>query len=417
MSAFRPRPNKVKHLVVVQTLDELHKKKMSDLGSNFDKLEYISKTGDLLVNYYDIVAGAYYNSETGDGDTETNLDEISENIVNTCDGDEDGDGDEQIEDRITFNSIDASSELKALNLLSQKNRKAKKPIKKRRAEKNIGGNKTIFQFFSSEPSQIEQSGLKQSSEENKPDNKLTNVNRASLAEKFRTIIDKNYACTKVKNSKIVYCSVHPDVEKTPNSSEGCYTCKICGETEHIIMESETVNHKDTNNEKQKYPYKKINHLKEKLNQFQSKETADVPDTIYDKINAELKKCRIRPEMATPLQIKSILKKNRSTNYYEHLQQIYCKITNSPPVTLSRDLEEQIITMFQYMQDSFQSHCPKYRSNFLSYSYVLNKLFRIKGFERHAKFFGLLKSKEKLREQDSIWAKICKDMGWKFHSSF
>jgi hypothetical protein len=36
---------------------------------------------------------------------------------------------------------------------------------------------------------------------------------------------------------------------------------------------------------------------------------------------------------------------------------------------------------------------------------------------HAKYFNLLKSKEKLREQDFIWKKICTDMQWKFHSSF
>jgi hypothetical protein len=69
-----------------------------------------------------------------------------------------------------------------------------------------------------------------------------------------------------------------------------------------------------------------------------------------------------------------------------------------------------------MQESFQKYCPRHRSNFLSYSYVLNKLFRIVGLEKHSRFFGLLKSKEKLRDQDAIWAKICKDMKWKFFSS-
>ena len=244
----------------------------------------------------------------------------------------------------------------------------------------------------------------------------TITNRATLQEKYLMIIDKNYACTKVKNSKIIMC-LNCNVEKTVFQSEGYIACKKCGEVEHTIMENDCQNYNDPNGEKQKYPYKKINHLKEKLNQFQSKETADVPQIVYDKIYLELKKKRIKNEKVIPLDIKAILKKYRFTNYYEHLQQIYCKISGSQPVTLSRNIEENIANRFQSIQDSFQTHCPKNRSNFLSYSYVLNKLFRIMGYEKHSNFFGLLKSKEKLRDQDNIWMKICKDMAWEFHSSF
>ena len=72
---------------------------------------------------------------------------------------------------------------------------------------------------------------------------------------------------------------------------------------------------------------------------------------------------------------------------------------------------------QAMQEAFQRHRPDVRSNFLSYYYVLNKLFKIVGLEQHSSFFQLLKSKEKLREQDDIWEKICRDMKWNFFSSF
>jgi hypothetical protein len=74
-------------------------------------------------------------------------------------------------------------------------------------------------------------------------------------------------------------------------------------------------------------------------------------------------------------------------------------------------------MFQAIQPSFHRYCPRDRFNFLSYAYVLNKLLRLLGMEKESKYFNLLKSKEKLRDQDAIWSKICKDMGWKYHSSF
>jgi hypothetical protein len=426
MSSFKQRPNKLKYRSDTTTLDEIHKDLMNKFDSNYKKLEYLSKTGDLIVGYYEKISGHQYdqnfkkdtdindindeNENENENENESeyidinkNNDDYDENDFNNeknkeiCDSDENADI-----------SRMPSHDLKILNLLSRKNRKTKKPIKKRKINTVDPSCRSIFQFFSQPEQELEK-------KEN-GDDFLLKLNRAELQEKFLFIIDKNYACTKVKTPKSVIC-LNCNIEKILFSSEGCYICKKCGETEHIVMESENNNNKENNFEKQKYPYKKINHLKEKLNQFQSKETADVPDKIYDLIYDDLKKKRIRPEYATPAIIKAILKKNRQTNFYEHLQQIYCKITGCSPITLSREIEATIIGMFQAMQEPFQKHRPDDRSNFLSYAYVLNKLFRIIGLEEHSKFFYLLKSKEKLRDQDNIWAKICKDMNWRFFSSF
>jgi hypothetical protein len=123
-------------------------------------------------------------------------------------------------------------------------------------------------------------------------------------------------------------------------------------------------------EKQNYLYKKIDHLKEKLFQFQQNKSA---------------KIRL------------------------------CKITGSLPITLTKETETIIINMFQSMQEPLKKYSD-HRSNFLSYSYVLNKLFGIINLEHHSKFYSLLESKEKLRDHDNIWEKICRDMEWKFISS-
>jgi predicted RNA-binding Zn-ribbon protein involved in translation (DUF1610 family) len=375
--------------------DEINK-----TSGNSEVLEYISKAGDLLVNYYSITCGIYYN-----------VDEDVDMSDNTLESEIDITEVEPVSSKqSTINSdsgIYISDKLKYLNQLSQKNRKVKKPVKKRRIAQDSFSGRSILQFLPVDKSQ--------ESIEKTSDNQMI-INRATLQDKYLMLIDKNYACEKSRVDNIVYCS-HCKIEKILVQSEGRFVCKVCGETEITIMESEIPNHKEMSNEKQKYPYKKSNHLKEKLNQFQSKESADVPDDICNLIKTDLKKRRIREENCTPPDIRSILKKHRQTQYYEHLQQIYCKISKTDPVTLSRETEETILNMFQAMQESFHTHCPANRSNFLSYSYVLNKLFKILGMNQHAKYFGLLKSKEKLREQDIIWSKICKDMGWKFHSSF
>jgi hypothetical protein len=422
MSQFKHRSTKLKFLTTTKTLGEYHQEHMSNMKSNYKELEYISKAGDLIVDYYEKISGIHYDTyDNTDVDNnepviidrkeieikKKKLETINEkNIIEESDI-------EQI-------YINPSHALKLLNLESQKKRKAKKPIKKRKLDNNISGGKSIFNFFVEENKddcEKKNDEIKQPPKLNKTDYNISSLNRAELQDKFLFLIDKNYACTRVKNLKNIFCT-RCNIEKTLFPSDGCYICQNCGETDdNIIMENETSNYKEITAEKQKYPYKKINHLKEKLNQFQSKETADVPDEVYTIIYNDLKKTRVPKEKISPIDIRSILKKHRQTVYYEHLQQIYCKITECPPITLSREIEEQIINMFQKIQDSFQKYRPNDRSNFLSYAYVLNKLFRIIKLEKHSKFFCLLKSKDKLREQDDIWEKICKDMGWKFYSSF
>ena len=186
--------------------------------------------------------------------------------------------------------------------------------------------------------------------------------------------------------------------------------------EHVIIESEIPSHKDAINEKPKYPYKKINHLIEKLNQFQSKETNNIPDDVFEKINNEIKKRRKSKDDITLRFIKDVLKKYRFNKFYENSQFIFSKITGIPPPILSRDQEEEVKKRFRLLEEPFMKHRPKDRSNFLNYSFVLHKIFLIMGLTNHAKYFTLLKSKEKLRLQDIVWKKICNELNWQFHSS-
>lgn len=408
---------------------------------NCEILNYASKIGDYLVDYYEKTSSIYYNPENiktniiyeEDIKTQKNqsIDEISEINENT----------EKNEDIVNLSlteNIQKSSKLDELTKFhefSKQTRKVKKPVKKRRIVQPTSSSTSILHFLSGKQTQQNNEENNQQNTENNNKNNLSNqtpndnqqtqnevISKSNLLHKYLMLIDKEYACGKVKAEKITYC---PDckltkgieIEKILFQSEGCFVCRECGHTHHAIMESELPSHKELANEKQKYPYKKINHLKEKLNQFQSKESADVPDDICATVRSDLRKMGLDPRKSTPPLIRSILKKHKWTHWYEHLQQIYCKVSGNKPITLSSETEEKIINMFQSMQDSFRLHCPKHRSNFLSYAYVLNKIFRILKMSEHAKFFALLKSKEKLREQDAIWKKICEDKGWDFYSSF
>ena len=70
-------------------------------------------------------------------------------------------------------------------------------------------------------------------------------------------------------------------------------------------------------------------------------------------------------------------------------------------------------MFKEIQMPFMKHCPESRKNFLSYSYVLHKFCELLEFDHLLEYFPLLKSREKLHQQDVIWEKICKDVQWQY----
>ena len=162
------------------------------------------------------------------------------------------------------------------------------------------------------------------------------------------------------------------------------------------------------------PYKRSNHLNEWLSQFQGKESVDVPDDIYNKILAELHKNRMYDlKKLSIIDMKKILKKLGLQQYYEHITYILSKLSGVPPPTISRETEEKIRLMFRQIQIPFEKYRPKDRTNFLSYSYVLHKFFQLLELDDFVKFFPLLKSREKLKQQDRIWKKICGDLGWDY----
>ena len=80
------------------------------------------------------------------------------------------------------------------------------------------------------------------------------------------------------------------------------------------------------------------------------------------------------------------------------------------------MEEKLRFMFKEIQNPFELHCPKNRKNFLSYSYVIHKFIQLLDMDEYLIHFPLLKSREKLYQQDKIWKNICKELNWEFINS-
>jgi len=166
---------------------------------------------------------------------------------------------------------------------------------------------------------------------------------------------------------------------------------------------------------EKYPNKK-SHFACKLEVFEPVENIIIPDEIYNIIKTHLDKRNTKYELCTLENIGGILSHNNLFQYTNHKVQIYCHISGSSPLTLSKETDDTLINMFGIVCELYNKHKPEYRTGFINYSYIIHKLFKILNMPQHANYFALLKSTQKLKEIDTVWEKICNDAGWKFYKS-
>ena len=207
---------------------------------------------------------------------------------------------------------------------------------------------------------------------------------------------------------------HCNVSLILKNIDSLLICEKCGYTENIIINSEKTSYKDPPRESSYFAYKRINHFNEWLAQFQAKETTDIPETVYTGILKELEKNKfINLQELTYKNIREILKKLKYNKYYEHIPHIINILNGEKAPVLTRQYEEQLRMMFKEIQTPFMQHCPTNRKNFLSYSYVLHKFCQLLELDDLLIYFPLLKSREKLQQQDQIWEKICKSLLWEY----
>jgi hypothetical protein len=116
---------------------------------------------------------------------------------------------------------------------------------------------------------------------------------------------------------------------------------------------------------------------------------------------------------THAKVRGLLKKLKLNKYYEHVPYISNILSGIKPPKMPVELEEQLRMMFKDIQKPFDNNCPVGRKNFLSYSYVLYKFCELLSEDSYLKYFPLLKSKEKLHQQDIIWKRICIELHWEY----
>ena len=348
------------------------KSKIKNLTNNYDEIEYYKNTSYILFQYYDTV------------DKQSH---INNSLVGNA------------------NIIKSSSNL---------------PIKQNRSYKNENKKKKNIVIYNTKNVLDALNNVNNNNDDNDNSNvddvddvdDLSDINedKSALVDKYMSIINKKYVRT-VEEENVEICKVC-NCQMICLQQDAIMICNSCGYQELLLVEQNRPILKQNTKDTSHFCYKRINHFREWCNQVQGKESTDIPDEIFEKILAEIKKEKIIDlKTITYTKMRDILKRLRINKYYEHINYIINRINGIPTPQFSPELEEKLCSMFRSIQAPFLKHCPKDRKNFLSYSYVLYKFFQILNLDEYLKYFPLLKSREKLYIQDQIWKKICIELNY------
>ena len=271
----------------------------------------------------------------------------------------------------------------------------KKSISSRAPQSSLSKNSKVDSFF------------KISQPESTNENSSSNIVKEYLSNIDESFIDINNF---IKSSSV--CPYCHKGELIPLEDEGVLICNQCSRNIPYLIENEKPSYKEPPKEVCFYAYKRINHFKEIIAQFQGKETTQIPPEVIENIKLQIKKERISLADVTNVKTKDILKKLGYNKYYEHIPFIKDKLGIKPPV-MTPEFEDTLYNLFMELQAPYSKFCPDDRVNFLNYYYTAYKLCELLGEEQYLEHFPMLKDREKRIDQDNIWKKICEELNWEF----
>jgi len=318
------------------------------------------------------------------------------------------------------NKLEITDRIKEINIKM-------KELKTKKTEYFLDNSKYIFEYFENKKSisngnftnnlnnktKLISNFFKIKDSENNTN--ISQSNNKNIVQKYLSNIDDMFLDVNTFVYQTDICKYCNKGELIPLEDEGVLMCNTCSRNIPYLIENEKPSYKEPPKEVCFYAYKRINHFKEILAQFQGKETTQIPPEVIENIILQIKKERIDLSQITNIKTKEILKKLGYNKYYEHIPFIKDKLGIKPPV-MSSELEETLCNLFIELQSPYSKYCPDDRVNFLNYYYTAYKLCELLGETQYLEHFPMLKDKEKRIEQDAIWKKICEELDWEFIST-
>ena len=249
--------------------------------------------------------------------------------------------------------------------------------KTKKKEYFLDNSKFIFEYFENKKNISNGSSIQSSTNKSKLVNSFFKIKQDDTEEfnqqkknnnivlNYLSNIDDSFIDVNSFVCQTDICQICHKGELIPLEDEGIMVCNSCSRTIPYLVENEKPSYKEPPKEVCFYAYKRINHFKEILSQFQGKETTQIPPEVIENIKLQIKKERIDLTQITNLKTKEILKKLGYNKYYEHIPFIKDKLGIKPPI-MSQELEETLCNLFIELQAPYSKYYPDDRVNFLNY---------------------------------------------------
>tara|TARA_Y100001958_G_scaffold159820_1_gene163504 strand:- start:3807 stop:4925 length:1119 start_codon:yes stop_codon:yes gene_type:complete len=335
--------------------------------------------------------------------------EDDDNLIKKLKKDKDG-----IKKKLQRNDMSLEDKLDEIDHLNSI-KKQIKTIQQKKKNYLLNNSNFIFEYFE-EKKNINKGETKKTLINNffkgKNNANTCDTKAPSYMQKYLSNIDEKHINLDDYSTQTDICKVCSQGELIPVEHDGILVCNHCFTNTPYFVDNDRPSYKEPPKEICFYAYKRINHFREILAQFQAKETTQIPNEVLENVKLQIKKERIEVEQLTNNMAKDILKKLGYNKYYEHIPFIKDKLGIKPPV-MSQELEEILCNLFMDIQAPYAKYCPQDRVNFLNYYYTIYKLCELLEQQQFLPYFPMLKDRDKQIEQDEIWKKICDELDWEF----
>lgn len=165
----------------------------------------------------------------------------------------------------------------------------------------------------------------------------------------------------------------------------------------------------TNNPNQNNPQ-----FEQILRYFDTESFVYIPNEVYELIKKEAKINGDEGEISA-LRIKDILRRNHIRQHYNDIVQIYSHLNGKKIPILTKNQKDLFHSCFKLIKIVYEKYKQDAnRSSFLSYPLVFLKICKRLGFVEYTGFINVVKSSASLRQQESIFQKMCEnELGWPY----
>jgi hypothetical protein len=231
-----------------------------------------------------------------------------------------------------------------------------------------------------------------------------------LTMDYYQALDIQYPCniSSVLNQCIPsYCQTcNTEFKENDEKYLVCNNCGVIDNSGGRILDALSYKDIQESNHVSNFNYKRINYFTEWLIQLQGKENIKLDEDLLNKIKLELSKRRISDNSnLSHARMKKVLKDLHLNKYYEHIPLITHTICGTSPLNIPPSISEKMKKMFMLIQHPFELLKGNGRTNFFSYPYIFSKFCELLDLHHYLDHFSLLKTREKLINQDILWKKI------------